>query len=205
MASAPAAAIAASASAASAQLVVEDQRVEGDVALDAAPVQRAHDLGQFVQREADLGAGGEVLQPEVDGIGAGFDGGVKLRPVAGRAHDFGLDRRHWLLHNVECSHTVLHNGKATAGICVYQFPATPNNVISHIAAIPDRCFNPRPSAQSAKSAFYSSSGDHAISLSSGKSGRRTRWKGSRSMAWSTAPGVSARKARGAWRLRSGSR
>ena len=38
------------------QFVVEDERVEGDVALHAAPVQRTHHFGQLFEREADLGA-----------------------------------------------------------------------------------------------------------------------------------------------------
>ncbi len=68
------------------QLMVEDKRVEGDIAAHAAPVQRRHHIGQFGQREADLGAGGEVLEAKVDGVGACFDRGMQLRPVAGRAH-----------------------------------------------------------------------------------------------------------------------
>jgi hypothetical protein len=68
--------------------VVEDQGVEGDVALDAAGVERAHHRRQFFQREADFGAGGEVLEAEVDRVGAGFDGRAQLRPVAGGTHDF---------------------------------------------------------------------------------------------------------------------
>ena len=99
----------------------------------------------------------------------------------------------------------LHNGKAAAASASINFVISPNHAIRYFAAIPNRCFNPRTSVQSAKSAFYSSPVDHVIALSSGKSGRRTRWKGSRSMAWSTAPGVNARKARGAWRFKSGSR
>ena len=72
------------------QLMLEDQRVEGDVAFDAAAVEGPHDLGQFVEVESDFGAGGEMLQAEVDGVGAGLDGGVELRPVSGRTHDFGF-------------------------------------------------------------------------------------------------------------------
>ena len=82
--------MAASARAASVNLVIEDQRVEGDVALHAAPVQRGHGLRQFVQREAHLGARGEVLQSEIDRVRAGLDGRAELRPVSGRTHDFRL-------------------------------------------------------------------------------------------------------------------
>ena len=70
------------------QLVLEDEGVEGEIALHAAAVQGPHDFGQFSSVEADFGAGGEVLQAEVDGVGAGFDGGAQLRPVSGRAHNF---------------------------------------------------------------------------------------------------------------------
>ena len=72
------------------QFVVEDEGVEGDVAFDAALVERAHHVGQFAEGEADFGAGGEVVEAKVDGVGAGFDGGVQLGPVAGRTHDFGF-------------------------------------------------------------------------------------------------------------------
>jgi hypothetical protein len=51
-------------------------------------VQRVHYLGQFGQRKAHLGAGSEMLQAKIDGIRAGLDGSVQLRPVAGGAHDF---------------------------------------------------------------------------------------------------------------------
>ena len=74
------------------EFVFEDQRVESEIAADAARVQRAHDFGQFFEREADFGARGEMLQAEVDGVGAGFDGGAELRPVTGGAHDFGLGK-----------------------------------------------------------------------------------------------------------------
>jgi hypothetical protein len=73
------------------QLVVEDQRVEGDVALHPAAMQRAHHLRQLVERKANLGARREMLEAEVDGVGACFDGGVELWPVAGRTHDFRFD------------------------------------------------------------------------------------------------------------------
>lgn len=72
------------------ELGVEDEGVKGDVAFDAAGVQGAHDVGQFVEVEADFGAGGKGAQPKVDGVGSGFDRGVELRPVARGAHDFGF-------------------------------------------------------------------------------------------------------------------
>ena len=46
------------------QFVVEDQRVEGDVALDAAAVQRSHHLRQFGQREANLARAVKCLSPK---------------------------------------------------------------------------------------------------------------------------------------------
>ena len=73
-----------------AQFVFEDQGVEGDVAADAAGVEGAHGFGEFFEIEADFGAGGEMFQAEINAVGAGFDGGVELRPVAGGALYFGL-------------------------------------------------------------------------------------------------------------------
>ncbi len=98
MASAPASAMAARVRAASREFVFEDQRVEGDEAAHAAAVQGRHGLRQFLQREAHFGARGEVLEAEIDRVGAGFDGGAQLRPVAGGTHDFGFAHgRHRLL------------------------------------------------------------------------------------------------------------
>jgi hypothetical protein len=71
------------------EFVVEDQGVEGDEAADAALVQRRHRLGEFLEGEADLGAGAEVVEAEVDRVGAGLDRSPQLRPVAGGAHQFG--------------------------------------------------------------------------------------------------------------------
>ncbi len=74
------------------QLMFEQQRIESDIAANAARVQRAHGLRQFFDAEARLGARREVFQPEVDAIGARFDGRVQLRPVARRTLDFRLAR-----------------------------------------------------------------------------------------------------------------
>ena len=59
------------------QLVVEDERVERDVALHAAAVQVAHQRGEFVGGEVDgPGAGVQAAaEAEIDGIGAVFHGG----------------------------------------------------------------------------------------------------------------------------------
>ena len=74
------------------QLVVEDQRVEGDVTAHGAAVQLAHHVRHLVEREPDLRAGAEVTEAEVDGVGPGLHGGAQLRPVARRAHQFGYAR-----------------------------------------------------------------------------------------------------------------
>jgi hypothetical protein len=54
-------------------------------------MQRAHQLGQFGHREADLGTRREVRQAEIHRIGTSFDRGAKLRPVTRRTHDFGFN------------------------------------------------------------------------------------------------------------------
>ena len=72
------------------EFVIEDEGIEGDEAADAAGVEGPEDFGEFGELEADLGAGGEVLEAEVDGIGAGFDGRAELGPMSGGAHDFGF-------------------------------------------------------------------------------------------------------------------
>ena len=76
-----------------AQFMIEDEGVEGEVAADAAPVQGRASRRAIRQGESDLGSRREVLQAKVDGVGAGLDGGAKLRPVAGGRHDFGFDQR----------------------------------------------------------------------------------------------------------------
>ena len=75
------------------QFVLEYQGVEGNEAFHPAGVERAENLGQFGEREADLGSCREVLEAEVDRIGPGFDSGAELRPVSGRTHDLGFWRQ----------------------------------------------------------------------------------------------------------------
>lgn len=75
------------------EFVFEDEGVEGEVAADAALVQGAHDGGEFGKIEANFGAGGEVLEAEVAGVGASFDGGPQLGPMPGGAHDLWFMRR----------------------------------------------------------------------------------------------------------------
>ena len=72
------------------EFMLENQRVERNVAANAPPVKGSHYFRQFFQREPDLRPCREVLQPEVNRIGARFNGSVQLRPVAGRTHDFRL-------------------------------------------------------------------------------------------------------------------
>ena len=64
----------------------EDERVERDVAADAALVEKRHDLGQCVEMQIrGPGAGVEsAFEAEVDRVGAVFDGGRDTQPVAGR-------------------------------------------------------------------------------------------------------------------------
>src|SRR5262249_13002609 len=71
-------------------LVVEDQGVEGHEAADAAAVQSAHHLRQLSEIETDLGPRREMVESEIDRVGAGLDGGAQLWPVSGRTHDFGF-------------------------------------------------------------------------------------------------------------------
>ena len=68
------------------QLVLADQRVDGDE--DAAARLQAvgvgGDLVDFVEREVlGLGAGGELLEAEVDGVGAEVKGGERRVRTAG--------------------------------------------------------------------------------------------------------------------------
>src|SRR5579863_6899919 len=73
--------------------MLEDQRVESDVATHTTPVQSAHRFGQLLQREAYLGPRRKMLEPEVDRVRTRLDGSMQLRPVAGRAHDFRFRQR----------------------------------------------------------------------------------------------------------------
>ncbi len=85
------------------ELVFEEERVEGYVAADAAGVQGTQGFGEFVEVETGFGAGGEVFQAEVDAVGAGFDGGVELGPVAGGALYFWLARYFWFTFHWCCT------------------------------------------------------------------------------------------------------
>ena len=76
------------------QFVLKNQRVERDVTLDSATVQKLHELRQIGR--------GEIVRPhprvkffeaEVNRIRAVFDGGPGALPVAGRRKQFGQTRR----------------------------------------------------------------------------------------------------------------
>lgn len=75
---------------------VEDEGIEGDVALDAAAMEQGEGFGQLFESKADLGAGGEVREAEVDTVSTGFDGRLELGPVPGGAHDFGFINQRFL-------------------------------------------------------------------------------------------------------------
>jgi hypothetical protein len=81
-------------------LVFENEGIEREIAPDPARMQRADGFRQFFHREADFGAGREMFQTEIYGIGSGFNRGPQLRPITGRAHDFrfpgGRSGRHYL-------------------------------------------------------------------------------------------------------------
>jgi hypothetical protein len=76
------------------QLLLEDERVERDVALHAAPVQLGHHCAEAVEREVGRASARveSVLQPEVDRVGAVLDGGAQALEVAGRSEDLGTRR-----------------------------------------------------------------------------------------------------------------
>ena len=73
------------------QLLVEHQGVEGEIAAAAVGVDAVHGLGQPIRGEAGgAGTGVEAaVQAEVDGVGAGVQGGLELRRAAGGGEDLG--------------------------------------------------------------------------------------------------------------------
>ena len=90
------------------EFMIEHQRVESDEPFDAALMEGFHRFGKFFERESDFGAGREMFQAKVDGVGAGFDRGLQLRPVTGRAHEFrfSLGRVHlasYTLTRLDCT------------------------------------------------------------------------------------------------------
>ena len=71
-------------------LVLEDQDVEGDVALHAAPVQELHQLRQIGLGEVVRPHPGvELLQAEVDRVRAVLDRGPRALPIARRRQQLG--------------------------------------------------------------------------------------------------------------------
>jgi len=83
---------------------VKDQRVERQIPLDAARVEKGHQLGHVVGGEVDRpGSSVEaVLQAKIDGIGTVFNGGPRTVPVACRSHQlrFSTGKKSRLLHKV---------------------------------------------------------------------------------------------------------
>jgi hypothetical protein len=70
------------------EFMFENQRIESDVAPDAALMQCAHHVWQLFQREACFGPRREMLQPEIHRIRARLDCRAQLGPITGRTHDF---------------------------------------------------------------------------------------------------------------------
>ena len=71
-------------------LVLEDEDVEGDIALHAAPVQEFHQPGQIGLGEiVGPHAGVELLQAEVDRVRAVLDRGPGAFPIACRREQLG--------------------------------------------------------------------------------------------------------------------
>ena len=76
------------------ELVGEDEDVEGDVAADAALVEKLHERGEVGLREVfGAHAGVETLEAEVNGVGAILDGGAHALPVAGGGEQFRTHER----------------------------------------------------------------------------------------------------------------
>ena len=76
------------------EFVGEDEGVEGDVALDAAAVEKRHQRGQVGLREVFRAhAGIEAFEAEVDRVGPVFEGGARALPVAGGSEEFGAFER----------------------------------------------------------------------------------------------------------------
>ena len=75
------------------QLAGEHERVERDIAFQAAAVQLGHQRRQIGHVKI-LGAGAGVearIEAEIDGVRAVFDRGANAVPVAGRGEEFGRE------------------------------------------------------------------------------------------------------------------
>src|SRR5580704_12988311 len=80
------------------QLVLENQRIEGDESAHASRVQSTHDLRQLIERKSSFRSCRKMFQTEIDRVRASLNRGLQLRPIAGRAHEFRLawgGGRHW--------------------------------------------------------------------------------------------------------------
>ena len=87
------------------EFVGEDEGVESEEAFDVVGVEVIHDPGKFFEREVGGAvAGVELIEAEVDGIGAVGDGGAHGIPVAGGREKFGAVRKgieHRAISNIE--------------------------------------------------------------------------------------------------------
>ena len=70
------------------QLVVVEQRVDGDVHPRPVGVGVLHQRGDVVQRVADPGPRAKARRADVDGVGAAVDGRDAARQVSGRCQQF---------------------------------------------------------------------------------------------------------------------
>lgn len=76
------------------ELVFEDERVEGDVAADAAAMQEFHQarqvgLGEIMRAHSGV----EFVETEIDRVSAVFDGGFGAFPIAGGRKELGQRSR----------------------------------------------------------------------------------------------------------------
>lgn len=72
--------------------MIVEKGVEREVAADAAGVAAGHDLFEVLEMEGAAGAGPhiELGEAEVDGVGAGIDGGLEGGVAAGGSEDFDV-------------------------------------------------------------------------------------------------------------------
>ncbi len=74
--------------------VFKNERIEGDIAFYAAPMEKFHEFGQIIAGKIlRAHPGVELVQAEVDGIGAVLHGGAGAFPVAGGREQFRQARR----------------------------------------------------------------------------------------------------------------
>ena len=72
----------------------ENERVEGNVATDAAAMKKLHQLRQVGDCEiVGPHSGVETFEAEIDGVGAVFDGRFGAFPIAGRREQLRPNQR----------------------------------------------------------------------------------------------------------------